>query len=163
VDIQYRERAAEILAEVIARLREVDSLTSANQSHRLDLFEPLIVRLEGIVKDLRQDAALSSAIRRSNELVTRLVGGLSGLNNPKYRSILASVLGRYHRQGTPPKAYLGGLKGGRPRKDGKPVQTLESKGYFAETLPPKKSGKMRVHPKYKPQSVRIGAAKASRP
>jgi hypothetical protein len=160
--MQYRERAASILDEVIASLRKLDSLTLATNSHRLDVFEPLIARLEGILADLRNDTKFSAAIKKSNELVSIMVGGLSGLNHPKYRSMLASILGRYQRQGTPPKAQLGGLRGGRPRKDGKPVQTLESKGYSVETLPPKKFGKTRVHPKYRPMSVRKSAGKTSR-
>ena len=134
------------MERIINDFRALDRLTEGHASHQLDRFEPLIVRLESIQRDLQKENNLLPAIRKTNELGARLIGGIWGLDNPKYRSALASLLGSYQRQGKPPKARLGGLRGSRPRKDGRPTQTLERKGYSAESLPPVKSGKIRVHP-----------------
>lgn len=137
----------ELLGDVIARLRALDELTESTPTHRLERFTPLIDRLESIREDLCSDTRMRPAMRKTSELNARLSGGFSRLDDPKYRSLLGSLLGQYQRRTKPSKAYLGGLKGGRPRKDGKPTRTLESKGYTAETLPTaKKEKKVRVHP-----------------
>jgi hypothetical protein len=151
--MQYRHEAAEILAQIIERLQALDRLTDAHPSHKLDYFEPLTVRLENIRADLLKETSLLPATRKTNELRARLIGGIWGLDDPKYRSTLAALLGSYQRQSKPPKAKLGGLRGGRPRKDGLPTQTLEKKGYSAEFLPPTKGNGLRVHPTAKQGSV----------
>ncbi len=144
--MQYKESAAGLLEEIIARLRELDRLTETEVSHRLDLLEPLTTRLEAIRQDLVRENGLLPAMRKTNELRARLIGGIWGLDDPKYRSTLAALLGSYQRQAKPPKARLGGLKGGRPRKDGRPVRTMESKGYSADCLPEPKEKGVRIHP-----------------
>lgn len=135
-----------LLEETIEKLKALDALTEAHSSHRLDLLEPLTARLEAIRQDLLKENGLLPAMRKTNELRGRLIGGIWGLHDPKYRSTLAALLGSYQRSSKPPKAHLGGLKGGRPRKDGLPRRTLESKGYSADCLPPPKSKGVRTHP-----------------
>jgi len=146
--MQYREKAAALLAEAIVKLVELDELTKNTTSHRLDPFQPLVARLEAIRQDLQRESGMLPASRKTFELNARMLGGFARLADPKYRSLLASLLGQYQRTGAPPKAKLGGLKGGRPRKDGKPTQTLERKGYAADSLPPTKKGKTRIHPTF---------------
>lgn len=145
--MQYQEAAAALIGSAAESLAALDRLTAETSSHRLDAFEPLIRRLSSIRDDLAKGTRLGPAIAKTNELNALLVGG-SKLNQPKYRSLLASLLGSYERTGAPRKAILGGLRGGRPRKDGKAKQTLEMKGYSADNLPPPKTGKTRVHPTY---------------
>jgi len=144
--MQYYEEAAAFLEAAIIQLRALDRLTEAHPSHRLDLLEPLSVRLDAIRSDLLRENGLLPAIRKTNELRARLIGGIWGLDDPKYRSTLATLLGSYQRSSKPPKARLGGLHGGRPRKDGLPTRTLASKGYSAECLPPPKAKGVRSHP-----------------
>ena len=146
--MQYRQKAAELLANIITKLVELDELTEKTNSHRLDPFQPLIARLDSIKQDLLRESGMVPAIRKTFELNARMLGGHARLADRKYRSLLASLLGQYQRTGSPPKAKLGGLKGGRPRKDGRPTQTLERKGYAADNLPPAKTGKTRVHPTF---------------
>jgi hypothetical protein len=144
--MQYQQDAAKLLSQVIDCLNALDNLSNSTSSHRLDPFEPLIKRLVAIRDDLQKEYSLVPAQRKMNELTARVVGGVWGLNDPRYRSALAGILGRYQRSGKPPKARLGGLRGGRPRKDGQPTQTLERKGYSADFLPASKNGRMRIHP-----------------
>ena len=89
VDMQYRDFAARLLEDVILKLRTLDELTEVYPSHRLDLFEPLIIRLEAIRSDLLRDSGLLAATRKTGELRARLIGGIWGLDDPRYRSSLA--------------------------------------------------------------------------
>jgi hypothetical protein len=157
--MQYRESAAALLEDIIVRLRELDRLTETEVSHRLDLLEPLTTRLEAIRQDLVRENGLLPAMRKTNELRARLIGGIWGLDDPKYRSTLAALLGSYQRASKPPKAQLGGLRGGRPRKDGRPVRTMESKGYSAECLPAPKGKGLRIHPEVR-KSLRAAGDQA---
>jgi hypothetical protein len=143
--MQYRLEVAQLLNEIIERLKVLDGLSDHCGTHRLDSMKPLTTRLEAIRDDMSVENRLKPAINKTTELVTCLVGGPE-LENPAYRSLVASLLGRYQRTGVPPKAKLGGLRGGRPRKDGQPTRTLESKGYSAEVLPPTKGKGVRSHP-----------------
>jgi hypothetical protein len=155
--MQYREEAAVILSAAIERLEALDQLGTRYPGHRLDSLEPLTERLRRIRADLLKENRMLPAIRKTTELRTRLTGGIAGLNDPTLRSTLASILGSHKRKGDPARARLGGLKGGRPRKDKQPVRTLLSKGYSAEHLPPPKEKGMRVHPNVRDQ---LRAAKA---
>lgn len=156
VDMQYEREMTVLLEEIVGKLKAIDQATSACPSHKLDSFEPLIQRLTAIRDDLAHGNRLLPAIRKTNDLNARLAAA-SDLADPRYRSTLAALLGSYQPRGKPPKSKLGGLKGGRPRKDGKPVQTLERKGYSAENLPAKKEGKKRVHPPLQLTMVRSQA------
>lgn len=145
VGLQYREEAAGVLAQVVELLRRLDALGAAERAQRLDEMEPLAERLERIRHDL-DGGRMLPALKRSNELRAQLSGGQFGMNDPQLRSAVAAILGSYKRAGSEERARQGGLKGGRPRKDGKPVMTLERKGYSLDFLPPKKVLGMRVHP-----------------
>jgi hypothetical protein len=148
--MQYLVEAADRLAEIVLLIRRLDEIGEQQASHRLDGLEPVAARLEQIANDLAQ-GMLASATRRTSELNARLIDGFSGIDDPKYRSTLAAALGRYRRKATPAQAQLGGLRGGRPRKDGRPTRTLESKGYTAATLPDRKPAGARVHPENRPE------------
>lgn len=142
----YQDEAAKLLENIIQLFGALDRLSEKHEGQKLDDFGPLTARLAGIRADLMADSRMLPAIRKTNELRMRLLGGLAGIEDPKYRSALAAILGSYQRNNTPAKARLGGLRGGRPRKDGLPTRTLERKGYTPETLPPSKAGRLRVHP-----------------
>lgn len=141
----YNSQAVTLIAEAAAALRRLDGLTDNEPAHRLDRFEPLILRLEQIRADLAANK-LAAATRKTHDLTVRLVGGLLEFENPVYRSALASALGQYRNKPKPKHSKLGGLKGGRPRKDGTPTRTLASKGYSVEMLPPPKDKGVRTHP-----------------
>lgn len=144
--MQYRQEAAGLLDEVIKRLTELDELSERCVSHRLGSMGPLRRRLEAIRDDLKAENRLLPAMRQTTQMITCLLEG-PDLRNPKYRSLLARLLGSYQKKtNAPAKARLGGLRGGRPRKDGKPVRTLESKGYSAAVMPPPKGKGVRSHP-----------------
>lgn len=144
--MHYRLEAAKFLSEILLQLEELDRLSDRFPGHRLESFEPLAARLRSIMEDLLQENRMLPAKKKCAELVTRLIGGHAGLRDPKFRSAVGAILGSYQRKGDRSKARLGGLTGGRPRKDGKPRQTLQSKGYSAGTLPPPKEKGVRVHP-----------------
>jgi len=158
--MQYREEATKILSEIIERFRALDHLSESHSGQKLDSFEPLSVRLERIRTDLTIENRMLPALRKTNDLRTRLLGGMPGANDPKFRSSVAAILGSYQRTSKPPKAKLGGLRGGRPRKDGRPTQTLERKGYSAEHLPPPKEKGLRVHPTFQ---KRLRATRGEKP
>lgn len=144
--MQYSQKICVLLSQTIDVLNVLEDLNNHTPSHRLDSFEPLIRRLVAIRDDLQTGRGLVPARRKMNELTARLVGGNWGANDAKYRSAAAAALGKYQRLGKPAKARLGGLKGGRPRKDGRPTQTLERKGYSVDFIPTPKHGRMRTHP-----------------
>lgn len=143
--MEYRTEAARLLDEAVECLMALDALSEQCQSHHLSSLRPLSRRLEVIAADLRRDNRLGPAITKTDELIMRLIGN-GELADPAYRSLVAGVLGKYSRRKGSPQAKLGGLRGGRPRKDGQPVRTLESKGYSAEFLPPAKIKGLRQHP-----------------
>jgi hypothetical protein len=87
--MQYRDSAARLLEDVILKLRTLDELTEVYPSHRLDLFELLIIRLEAIRSDLLRDSGLLAATRKTGELRARLIGGIWGIDDSRYRSSLA--------------------------------------------------------------------------
>jgi hypothetical protein len=144
----YSFQAAILISEAVDALRRLDELTSREQSHRLDPLGPLILRLENIHRELAANK-LSAATRKTHDLIVRLIGGLLEFENPAYRSALASALGQYRHKPKPRHSKLGGLNGGRPRKDGTPTRTLASKGYSSETLPPPKDKRVRSHPEFR--------------
>jgi hypothetical protein len=144
--MQYRIEAAQILENVIELLLQLDRLTDSYRSHRLEKLQPLTARLAQIRDDLREETGMLPAMQKTGELCSRLIGGNWGVNDKHYRSTLARILGSHQKHPKQSKASLGGLRGGRPRKDGRPTQTLERKGYSADTIPEPKSGRVRVHP-----------------
>ena len=141
----YVLEAVTLIEEAIVALRRLDELTDSEQSHKLDRFEPLILRLERIHGDLLANK-LAAATRKTHDLTVRLIGGLLEFENPVYRSAIASALGQYRNKPKPKHSKLGGLTGGRPRKDGTPTRTLASKGYSEENLPSPKERRLRSHP-----------------
>jgi hypothetical protein len=153
--MQYREEIANRLRVVVQALREIDDISRNTPSHRLDYLEPVQLKFAGILSDLERDTGLGAATAKVAELNARLSHGFSRLADPRYRSLLASLLGSYQRDGGPTTAHLGGLKGGRPRKDRKPVMTLERKGYTAQTMPGKKPKGLRSHPSLRPASQSV--------
>jgi hypothetical protein len=141
----YPGEAAALIGEAMTALKRLDELTSRELVHRLDPLAPLIMRLEHIHSELVA-GRLAGATRGTHDLTVRLLGRVVEFEDPAYRSALASALAQYSHKPKPRHSKLGGLKGGRPRKDGQPVRTMESKGYSADVLPPPKSKGMRSHP-----------------
>ncbi len=148
----YNSQALTLIGEAAEALRRLDGITESEPAHRLDRFEPLILRLEQIRADLAANK-LVAATRKTHDLTVRLIGGLLEFENPAYRSALASALAQYRNKPNPKHSKLGGLKGGRPRKDGSPRRTLESKGYSVKMLPPPKGKGLRTHPEFRDHST----------
>src|SRR5439155_11248064 len=96
----YNSQAATLLAVATAALRQLDELTEREPTHRLDRFEPLILRLERIHADLAA-ARLAAATRGTHDLTIRLVGGLLEFENLAYCSALASALAQSRHKPNP--------------------------------------------------------------
>lgn len=114
----FAETASE-LHQAATCLRRADRLQQDCGTHRINPMESLAREIDDIAK-LLSAGAVSAATKKSYSLLVAVDKAATLNINVLARSELAKALGGIRTEAKTRAAKNNGLKGGRPRKDGKP-------------------------------------------